>query len=179
MFVWLKYRHSSSLCKQKFFCWSLKIRTNMKFWNILIYWDSVHSLWGLLLTLLVVSRIIRKFHVTYYWFPKISREEFLIADNGGGETFRPNRYVNASYERPILEQFMGNGSAALIASKQNSTKSTTKTKKPMQIKGSLHSQTSCYQAKFAVYLWTVVRMTSSFFSTSIWPCDSVSLPITW
>ena len=66
--VWPKYLHSSSLCKQKFFCWSFEIRSNRKIQSIMLFpghlvRSQTLTLWGYLLTLLGLKniRLIRNF----------------------------------------------------------------------------------------------------------------------
>ena len=58
--------------------------------------------------LLVESWIIPKFPVIAN-FKRSTGEFFVLLKRKRSEIFRPNRYVglNASFERPILEQFMG------------------------------------------------------------------------
>ena len=67
--------------------------------------------------LLVESRTNPKFPVT----PNLKRctDEFLFAMSRRIKIFRPNRYVNASYEWPILEQFMGKCCSTFFSPRQS------------------------------------------------------------
>ena len=85
--VWLKYLHSSSVHKQKFSCRSLKISNNRKTGINLWFWE--------------------------YSFFSENRKKLdssatdlleFFQDFSFLKIFRPHRYVNASYDWPILEQ---------------------------------------------------------------------------
>ena len=93
---------------------------------------------------------------------KRSAEEFLFAGRRLMKVFRQNRYVNVSYERPILEQFMGKCYQVFPCPDRPSkkrhfsrgempTNNKTPTKKLMQ--------TSWLQAKFSVHLRIKITQT--------------------
>ena len=86
-----KNLHLSSLSKQKFFCRSFEISSLGKF--------GIDQTIHFLRNMLVESRINPKFPVT-------ANCKILFAERRWMKIYRPNRYVNASFEWPILEQLM-------------------------------------------------------------------------